>query len=264
MKRKNIDVRKEGTAEGFLGVNIELNKILNAITLMQSGLTKRVITALGLCSSLSRACSTPAETSALPKDADGSRATGTFSYPSVVGMLLYLSLSRHSHPDIAFAVHQCARYTFQPSLKHEIALKRIGRYLKEMIMKPLDDMGIECNPGADFAGLWSHENPNDPHFSHSRLGEKLGLDVDDKTKFYVKIHEDNVGALTLSLGRLEPRHMTPRSKHYAMKYHWFREQIGPRGTTLHKIGINNQLGDIFTKGLGHLLFQQMQEKLMGW
>ncbi len=49
---------------------------------------------------------------------------------------------------------------------------------------------------------------------------------------HVKIHEDNVG--TLILGKLEPRRMTPRLKHYAVKYHWFREQIGPRNVELVK------------------------------
>jgi hypothetical protein len=35
----------------------------------------------------------------------------------------------------------------------------------------------------------------------------------------IKIHEDNVG--TLILGQLEPWQLTPRSKHYSVKYHWF-------------------------------------------
>ena len=39
------------------------------------------------------------------------------------------------------------------------------------------------------------------------------------THLHVQVHEDNVGAL--SLGKLEPHCMTPRSKHYAIKYHWF-------------------------------------------
>ena len=94
------------------------------------------------------------------------------------------------------------------------------------------------------------------------LGEKLGLDANDKTKFFVKIHEDNVGALTL--GWLEPRRMTPRSKHHAIKYHWLWEQIGLRAIILLKIDTKEQLGDIFTKGLGPLVFHQMREKLMGW
>ena len=58
--------------------------------------------------------------------------------------------------------------------------------------------------------------------------------------------------------------MTPRSKHYAIKYHWFREQIGPRGITLVKIETKEQLRDIFTKGLGRITFEYLRKKLMGW
>ncbi len=47
----------------------------------------------------------------------------------------------------------------------------------------------------------------------------LEVHLHDITNMHIKIHEDNAGALTL--GRLEPRRMTPRSKHYAVKYHWF-------------------------------------------
>ena len=56
-------------------------------------------------------------------------------------MLLYLS--GHSCPDIAFAVRQCARYTFAPKRKHELAPIRIGQNLKGtakegLIMRPTD------------------------------------------------------------------------------------------------------------------------------
>jgi hypothetical protein len=53
----------------------------------------------------------------------------------------------------------------------------------------------------------------------------LQFKIQTKTHMHIKIHEDNVGALML--GKLEPQRMTPRSKHYAVKYHWFREHIGP-------------------------------------
>jgi hypothetical protein len=58
--------------------------------------------------------------------------------------------------------------------------------------------------------------------------------------------------------------MTPRSKHYAIKYHWFREQIGPRNIILVKVDTHNQLGDIFTKGLTPQPFCYLRSKLMGW
>jgi hypothetical protein len=58
-------------------------------------------------------------------------------------MLLYLS--GQSRPDIAFAVHQVARYTYKPTRWHELALVRIGRYLKGTNDKGIDmgDQDVE-------------------------------------------------------------------------------------------------------------------------
>ena len=57
----------------------------------QTGLSKRVVEALGLCSKFSTAISSPAEASPLPKDVDGTPATENFNYAAIVGMMLYLS-----------------------------------------------------------------------------------------------------------------------------------------------------------------------------
>jgi hypothetical protein len=131
LKKKGVAIRREGTAEGFLGVDIERTTTAAGkpqIVLKQTGLTGRIITTLGLDGSLSTRLSTPAEVGPLPKDVNGEPAVGNINYAAVVGMLLYLS--GHSRPDIAFAVHQVARYTFKPTRRHEQALIRIGRYLK--------------------------------------------------------------------------------------------------------------------------------------
>ena len=127
LKNKGIQIRKEGSAEGFLGVDIQrtLKGPVQQIKLTQHGLTKRIVKALGLCSNYSNSISTPAENAPLPKDTNGAPSAGNFNYAAVVGMMLYLS--RHSRPDIAFAVHQCARYTFIPTCRHELALIRIHR-----------------------------------------------------------------------------------------------------------------------------------------
>jgi hypothetical protein len=107
--KHQVAIHIKGDAEGFLGVDIkplENQGSQRRLLLTQTGLTKRIVEALGLCSSNSMAIGTPAETSPLPKDANGEPAVGSFNYAAVVGMLLYLS--GHTRPDIAFAVHQCA------------------------------------------------------------------------------------------------------------------------------------------------------------
>ncbi|KAL3782482.1 hypothetical protein ACHAWO_005229 [Cyclotella atomus] len=319
LQKNHVQIRREGTAEGFLGVALEhtTNNGVTQIKLTQAGLAKRIVETLGLCSQYSTAISTPAEASPLPKDADGAPAAENFNYAAVVGMLLYLS--GHSRPDIAFAVHQCARYTFNPTRKHEVALIRIGRYLKGTmdkgtIMTPSSVPRIDCYPDADFAGLYGHDDKQDPHCVRSRTGyvilafgcpvlwrsklqteialstmeaeyvaistacrdlfpvvdivkelsASVGLTNDFTSKIHVRIHEDNVGALTL--GKLEPRRMTPRSKHYAIKYHWFREKVKDKANRVElvKIDTKNQLGDIFTKGLTKDSFEYLRRLLMGW
>ena len=316
MKNEDVALHREGTAEGYLGVDIQYNGNGDdrTITFKQEGLTKRIISALGLDSKTSTPVETPAEKAALGRHIEKQAASGFINYASVVGMLLYLG---HSRPDISFATHQCARYTHSPKQAHEDALVRIGRYLKGtldkgLILKPSKDFKIDCYPDADFAGLWTRDDKQDPHCVRSRTGyvinlancpvlwksklqteialstmeaeyvalsasckelfplidltkeltTAIGLNLKATTEMHIKIHEDNVGALTL--GKLEPQRMTPRSKHYAIKYHWFREQIGPRNIELVHISSENQLGDLFTKGLERIIFQRLRKQLMGW
>ena len=89
-------------------------------------------------------------------------------------MLLYPS--GHTRPDIAYAVNCCARYMFCPKHSHELALKRIGRYLKQtsdrgMVMNPSTDIcKIDAYPDADFAGMYGHEKPVDPSCVKSCTG----------------------------------------------------------------------------------------------
>jgi hypothetical protein len=158
LKQDDIALHHEGTAEGYLGVDIQQDR--NKITLLQEGLPKRIITALGLDSKYSTPINNPAETAALGRDADGEEASGSVNYASVVGMLLYLG---HSQPDISFATHQCAQYTHSPKQTHKNALEKIGRYLKGTIkngltLHPSDNFKIGCYPDADFAGLWTRDD----------------------------------------------------------------------------------------------------------
>jgi hypothetical protein len=72
------------------------------------------VKALILCSSYFTVIGTPAETSPLPKDADGEpESSGNFNYAPapVVGMLFHLS--EHCHSDIVYVLYQCAQCTFE-------------------------------------------------------------------------------------------------------------------------------------------------------
>ena len=77
------------------------------------------------------------------------------------------------------------------------------------------------------------------------LGKAVGLHIGDTT-MNVSVREDNAGALILA--KKIPPQFTPRSKYYASKTIWFREEINTRGIKLFKIDTVEKLGDIFTKG----------------
>jgi hypothetical protein len=160
----------EDNVAGFLGVDIS-RQDNGDITMTQTGLIERIVEALGLTHGNVK--ETPAAQGTLPKNEDGPPCNGTFNYASVIGMLLYLSC--HTRPDIAFAVSQCARYSFCPRHSHEEALKRIGRYLKGtrdkgIIMKKSKSLKLDLYVDADFAGQWSYENDMDPTSVKSRSG----------------------------------------------------------------------------------------------
>ncbi len=88
----------------------------------------------------------------------------------------------HTRPDCAFAIHQCEGYTFEPKAWYEVAEKRIGQYLKgtmdkSLILDPSDDWTLDCYPYADFAGLWGHDHPQDPHCVRSQTGYVITLEA---------------------------------------------------------------------------------------
>ena len=73
------------------------------------------------------------------------------------------------------AVHQTARFSSDPKISHERAIKRIYKYLqgtkeRGMIYKPDKTKGIECFVDADFAGNWTKADADNPENCLSRTG----------------------------------------------------------------------------------------------
>ena len=314
IEKQDLELEIEDSVVGFLGVHIERNEKDGTIKLTQKGLIKRIIDALQI-QHLPRKL-TPATKEPLVADKEGMPPQGKFSYPSIIRMLQYLQ--GHSRPDITYAVSQCSRYTHNPKRSHEIALERIGQYLKHtqdegLVLKPNHEhLNVDCFVDADFAGLWPYEDKQDPSCVKSRtgftlciancpviwtsklqtdiatstmeaeynalslamksviplqdllrtIGKGIGMTNEQLTTFKTTVWEDNVGALTLA--NMEPGRVTPRSKFYAIKYHWFRSHLKPNKITVEKIATDQQRADIFTKGLTHGIFQNIRKLLCGW
>lgn len=311
-KQLLLDV--EADYAGFLGIDIHKNKD-GSIELLQTGLIDRIIKAVNLNHDDVTIRLEPAAKEPLGKDENGPPRREDWSYPSLVGMLLYLS--SNSRPDIAFAVNQAARFNHCPRLCHETAIKRIARYLKGtrnrgLIIHPnKDDLNIELYADADFAGLWNVENSDDPICVRSRTGfvitlggvpitwnsklqteiatstmhaeyialstsmrelipiqnlmddvcDVLKIERDEATKVAL-VHEDNEPALKLANS---PRaKITPHSKHFAVKYHWFREKLTELKMQICHVKTQKQKADMFTKGLMKSEFKIKRMLLMGW
>ena len=74
------------------------------------------------------------------------------------------------------------------------------------------------------------------------------------------VFEDNKGCITLASA---PK-MTPSSKHIGIKYHFFHEHVTNGTVQIKHIESENQLADIFTKGLGCVKFETLHKRLLGW
>ena len=92
----------------------------------------------------------------------------------------------------------------------------------------------------------------------------LNLDKDLCSTIKSNLWEDNEGALKLA--KMVPPRVILRSKHFAIKYHWFREfvQDPSQKIGLHKIDTQVQLTDILTKSLSKPKFEALRKLLMGW
>ena len=96
-----------------------------------------------------------------------------FHCRSMVGQLDCLTAS--SRPDVQSATHQCARFCNDPKKSHEVAVKRIIRYLCSNIdegitLTPNRSKGFECHIDVDFAGGHEPHEAHDPQSCLSRTG----------------------------------------------------------------------------------------------
>jgi len=93
----------------------------------QPGLIDKVIALCGLENESSEH-RTPADCILQAKSSQDEPQQLAWNYRRAIGVLNYIAAS--SRPDISFAVHQCTRFSQSPGRVHELAVKRIIRYLK--------------------------------------------------------------------------------------------------------------------------------------
>jgi len=160
---KNFKLKDEGDVSAFLGVQIRKHPVSKTISFTQPGLIDQLLRDLRVTEA-SVGKDTPVD-SILHPDPDGPERTESWNYRSAIGKLNYLA--NHTRPDISMAVHQCARFCTAPKALHELAVKRIVRYLlatktQGLLLRPNRSFTLDMFVDADFAGRWHKE------FSHLR------------------------------------------------------------------------------------------------
>ena len=157
MKDHGLKITSEGGIEDFLGITIE-QKDNGTYELTQKKLIDSILKDLGLDKGNVAIKDTPtASSKILSRHPKSPAFDGHFNYRSIIGKLNYLEKS--TRPDIAYAVHQCARFSADPKVEHGQAIKWLGRYLygtrsKGLIMKPDDNATLEMYVDSDWSGNW--------------------------------------------------------------------------------------------------------------
>lgn len=155
---KKFKITSQPTVSDFLGVKIVRDIPNNQILLTQPQLIQSIINDLGLEKAKAvQKCIPALAGTILQRYKDSSPHNESWHYRSVIGKLNYLEKS--TRPDIAYAVHQCARFCEDPKVEHTKAVKYIGRYLKAtadkgIICTPTED-SFYCYCDADFSGNWN-------------------------------------------------------------------------------------------------------------
>ena len=161
---EKFDFTEDGDIKYYLGVEFERTSN-REIKLTQELLIQRIIKVVNFEHDSDRSKSTTAVKPNVSKDENGPSRKHKWHYKLVIGMLNYLE--KTTRLDIAFAVHQCARFYKDPKLLHKQAVYQIIRYLirtkkNALVFQPDNKAGIKYHVDADFLGNWSQFNLENP------------------------------------------------------------------------------------------------------
>jgi hypothetical protein len=150
-------ITSSDNVDDFLGVNISYMDD-GKINFTQPKLIQSILDDLGLVEdSVSK--NIPAlSITILHEYQDSIPFNETWHYRSIIGKLNYLEKS--TRPDLAYAVHQCARFASCPKYEHGKAVKQIGRYLlatKTKIEVTPTTESLEDYVDVDYSGNWNQE-----------------------------------------------------------------------------------------------------------
>ncbi|XP_026399431.1 uncharacterized protein LOC113295295 [Papaver somniferum] len=289
--KKEFAMKELGDLGYFFG--LEAVRDDNSITLTQQKYTLELLEKDGMLES--KPCDTPVAKGARLSVNDGVKIDNPVECRTIVGALQYLTVAR---PDICFGVNYVSQFMHSPTDMNLQLVKRILRYLKGSI-----GMGITLTKGnlhklksftdSDWDGCpntrrstsgyavyigsnlvsWSSKKQPTVSMSSAVAGYKflyvasaelqwlsylladLHIQLDNPTLLLC----DNTSALSLATNPV----FHARTKHIEIQYHTVRELVEEGFLQLQHIASEDQVAELFTKGLCSPTFTRLLQRLLG-
>uniref|UniRef100_A0A3Q7X403 Uncharacterized protein LOC113785767 n=1 Tax=Cicer arietinum TaxID=3827 RepID=A0A3Q7X403_CICAR len=147
---KQFEMKDLGTLRYFLGIEVAYSP--RGYLLSQSKYIANILDQARL--SDTRAADTPLELNVKYAPSDGVPLPDSTLYRTLVGSLVYLTITR---PDIAYAVHVVSQFVVSPTTVHWAAVLRILRYLRgtqfqSLLFPSSSSLELRAYSDADWAG----------------------------------------------------------------------------------------------------------------
>ncbi|KAM2874298.1 hypothetical protein COP2_017588 [Malus domestica] len=278
-----FDLTDMGKLTYFLGIQVQYHTD-GSLFLNQSKYAKELLKKAGMESC--KPTSTPFKPHTQVLANEGVLLTDPSQYRSVVGAFQYLTFTR---PDLAYSVNMVCQYMTQPTDVHLHLVKRILRYVQGTVHCGLhytkgSDFKLTAYSDSDWAAdittrrsisgfvVYLGSNPISWQSKKQSTVSRSSTEAEYKALahcaadvFWIRsvfkdIHQhlstphslycDNLSALALSSNPV----FHSKIKHLDTDYHFVREKVQKGAIHVHYIPTDDQVADVFTKGLHSPLF----------
>ncbi|CAL9007551.1 unnamed protein product [Prunus brigantina] len=277
-----FDMKDMAKLAYFLGLQVSYDST-GGIFVHQTKYAQELLNKAGMTNC--KACPTPCKPHNQVLRTEGQPLTDPTLYRSLVGALQYLTFTR---PDLSYSVNTVCQYMTTPTEAHFDLVKRILRYIQGTIQYGIHfttgPWHLQAYSDADWAGdlntrrsttgfvIFLGNNPiswqSKKQGSVSRSSteaeyralantaadlawiRQVLLDLKVCLPEPPTISCDNLSALALSSNPI----YHSRIKHLDIDFHFVRERVQRNDLTVQYIPIEEQLADVFTKGLHSPVF----------